>query len=315
MSSFTWSTFLPFIDSSIVAEMGRGVKVALLDSGVDFSHPALSHLKRDGRCFDATKVTLSVDNDFLEGTDNVFDDTHPDSYHGSNLAGIMAGQSQLSGEEYTGIAPEMDMYIFKVSDADGFIFLDAYYRALAYAVKKLDVDIICSAVYPERDFTQGTLNFQSQELTDLLTEITDKNILFFQALRNVNNPLHLRPLSFPASRAASIDVGVMTSPFQQAVIAGHGDDLPSIIEYIIPQFDVGICSKGPSVTTNPLSASQSTAVLSGIASLLLQHKRQQSGDDTARLSREDLHQLLDPSSKPMTGSDVFNNPLQLCIPS
>ena len=61
MSSFTWSTFLPFIDSSIVAEMGRGVKVALLDSGVDFSHPALSHLKRDGRCFDATKVTLSVE--------------------------------------------------------------------------------------------------------------------------------------------------------------------------------------------------------------------------------------------------------------
>ena len=233
MAAFDWGTFLPFIDSSILAEKGKDVKVALLDSGVDFSHPALSHLKRDGHSFDATKVTLQVDNNFITGNDDVFDDTNANSYHGSNLAGIMAGDSQQAGEQYTGIAPEMDLFIFKVSESDGFISLDAYFRALDYAVNKLDVDIICSAVYPERDFDNGTLNFQSSEITEVLDEITSKNILFFQALRNVNNPNHLRPLSFPASRAASIDIGVMTQPFQQAVVAGQGTDLASIIEYII----------------------------------------------------------------------------------
>ncbi len=52
MAPFKWGTLLPFIDSSILAEEGKDVKVALLDSGVEFSHPALSRLKRAGRAFD-----------------------------------------------------------------------------------------------------------------------------------------------------------------------------------------------------------------------------------------------------------------------
>ncbi len=211
----------------------------------------------------------------------------------------------------------MDLFIFKVSEADGFISLDSYFRALAYAVKKLDVDIICSAVYPERDFQNGTLNFQSPEITEVLEEITNKNILFFQALRNVNEPNHLRPLSFPASRAATIDVGAMTNAFHEAVVNGQGTDLASIIEYEIPELSVSICEKDASVVANPLSSSQATAVFSGIASLLLQNKRQTSGDATARLTGQDLHQLLSTNSKPMNGSDVFSNPaaIQICIPS
>ncbi|MEL6658172.1 MAG: S8/S53 family peptidase [Bacteroidota bacterium] len=317
MAAFDWSGFVQFLPSPSSTEKGKDIKVALLDSGVDFNHPALSHLERDGRHFDATKITLQVDNNSLTGKDNVFDPGHFQSYHGSNLAGIMAGDSQQAGEEYTGIAPAMDLYIFKVSEPDGDIWLDDYIRALDYAVNKLDVDIICSAVYPERNLTSGILKFTSPEITTILDEITNKNILFFQALPNVNRPQHLTSLSFPASRAAALKIGAMTNRFHQEVLAGQGDDLDSNIDYIVPQFSASVCDEGPNgeaYTTNLLTASQSTAVLCGIASLVLQQQREQSGDATMRFDHDGFKALLANNATPMNGADVFTNPVQLCTP-
>lgn len=76
---------------------GHGVTIAILDTGIDATHPAL-----------AGKV--------IGGYDFVNDDNDPmdDHRHGTHVAGIIAAQGQV-----TGVAPEVKLLAYKVLGANG----------------------------------------------------------------------------------------------------------------------------------------------------------------------------------------------------
>jgi len=83
---------------------GRGVSVAVIDSGIDYRHPAL------GGCFGAGCKVAS-------GYDFVNDDADPmdDNKHGTHVAGIIAADSP----ELMGVAPDATLIAYKVLDASG----------------------------------------------------------------------------------------------------------------------------------------------------------------------------------------------------
>jgi subtilisin family serine protease len=81
---------------------GRGVRVAVIDSGIDTHHPDLQ-----GRIDMAASMNFSS-----EGPSHVIEDM---SGHGTHVAGIIAG----SGKTYRGIAPEATLIICKVFDHHG----------------------------------------------------------------------------------------------------------------------------------------------------------------------------------------------------
>ncbi|HEX2060881.1 MAG TPA: S8 family serine peptidase, partial [Thermoanaerobaculia bacterium] len=80
------------------ATQGSGITVAVIDSGIDHTHPAL-----------AGKV--------IGGWDFVNDDAHPmdDFRHGTHVAGIIAAQSA----EMTGVAPGVKLLAYKVLNERG----------------------------------------------------------------------------------------------------------------------------------------------------------------------------------------------------
>jgi subtilisin len=82
---------------------GTGVKVAVLDTGIDYTHPDL-------------------DDNYVGGYDFVFNDDDPfdDSFnsHGTHVAGIIAAEE--NGIGVIGVAPEADLYAVKVLDGAGF---------------------------------------------------------------------------------------------------------------------------------------------------------------------------------------------------
>lgn len=81
---------------------GKGVKVAVLDTGVDHDHPDLQ-----GR--------VITERNFTDGSDNADDDNG----HGTHVAGIVAGSGAASGGRYEGVAPDASLLVGKVMDAGG----------------------------------------------------------------------------------------------------------------------------------------------------------------------------------------------------
>lgn len=77
---------------------GDGIVVAVIDTGIDASHPALAGKVAGGWDF--------VNDD---------DDPHDDHRHGTHVAGIIAA----SGGEMTGVAPDVSLIAYKVLGADG----------------------------------------------------------------------------------------------------------------------------------------------------------------------------------------------------
>jgi subtilisin family serine protease len=79
---------------------GKGIKVALLDTGIDYTHHELKPSYRGGYDF-------------------VNDDSDPmdDNGHGTHVAGILA--AARDGKGVVGVAPDAEIYAIKVSDAKG----------------------------------------------------------------------------------------------------------------------------------------------------------------------------------------------------
>lgn len=86
---------------------GKGVTVAVLDSGVDYSHPDL------GGGFGAGHKVVAG-HDFVNGDDDPMDDNG----HGTHVAGIIAGKAAAKGG-VTGVAPGAALTAYKVMNANG----------------------------------------------------------------------------------------------------------------------------------------------------------------------------------------------------
>ncbi|KAK2013592.1 subtilase [Colletotrichum eremochloae] len=109
---------------------GKGLKVAVIDTGIDYLHPAL------GGCF-GPGCLVSYGTDFVGDAYNGFNDQHPDpdpmdcGGHGSHVAGIIAAQSNPFG--FLGTAPGVTLGAYKVFGCDGQVGNDvliaAYNRA------------------------------------------------------------------------------------------------------------------------------------------------------------------------------------------
>ncbi|MBI3565778.1 MAG: S8 family peptidase [Elusimicrobia bacterium] len=100
---------------------GEGVKVAVIDTGIDCGHPDLK-----ANC---------------AGGYNAFDSSKPpmdDNEHGTHVAGTIAGV--LDGKGVVGVAPKARLYAVKVLDKDGAGGLTSIIKGLIWAGKnRMDV--------------------------------------------------------------------------------------------------------------------------------------------------------------------------------
>ncbi len=93
--------------SSFAQNNGSNVIIAILDTGIDVTHPDLDDLD-DNNNTDDPKIIGGVS--FAEGEPIYFGDLHG---HGTYVAGIIAGTGNVSGE-YRGIAPKAKLLNVKV---------------------------------------------------------------------------------------------------------------------------------------------------------------------------------------------------------
>lgn len=173
----SWQVTRIFADAAHASgNLGTGVKVAVLDTGIDYTHEDL-------------------DANYRGGYDFVFDDNDPldDSYrgHGTHVAGIIA--AERNGIGVVGVAPEAELYAVKVLDGGGFGLEEWIIAGIEWAVEN-GVDIInMSLTGPDRD-----------GLREACERARDAGVLLVAAGGNSSNGGG--PVKYPAAYSSVIAV-------------------------------------------------------------------------------------------------------------
>lgn len=131
---------------------GKGIKVAIVDSGIDYKHPVL------GGCFgDGCKVSFGYD---LVGDDYEPEKTpEPDedpyetcNGHGTHVAGILAGDMNEWG--FTGVAPDVEIGMYKALSCTGRASSDLIIQAHMMAYEA-GADIISTSLGLLNGWSEG----------------------------------------------------------------------------------------------------------------------------------------------------------------
>ena len=172
---------------------GRGIKVAVLDTGVDYTHPDIAP-------------------NYMDGYDFINDDNDPmdDNGHGTHVAGIIAGVK--NGEGILGVAPEAEIYALKVSDSRGKGSFSGLIKGIDWAIEH-DMDIVTMSITG----TGGTKALQ--KAVQLAYE--DYGIILVAAVGNGGSG----DVLYPAAYEEVIGVGSVTEDSEKSSFSRTGEEV------------------------------------------------------------------------------------------
>lgn len=231
---------------------GVGVKIAVLDTGIDLEHPDFS-----GR--------IAATADFTgEGvTDG--------SGHGTHVAGIACGDGRGSGGTYVGVAPRSEVFVGKVLDRHGSAFMSDVMAGLDWAVKQ-QVHVINLSLSgpPPGDGTDAL-----SEMCDLVVE---RGFVICAAAGN-SGPIS-SSIGPPGCARQVITVGASTDDDLLLDASSRGPTTDGRVkpDVIFPGADIVSCRARDTSLGNALNmgyaeasgTSMATPHASGVAALLLQ---------------------------------------------
>ncbi|MCU7927481.1 MAG: S8 family peptidase [Candidatus Thiodiazotropha sp. (ex Dulcina madagascariensis)] len=161
---------------------GTGIKIAVLDTGIDYNHPDLDMNYAGGDNF------ISIDPNNHDPLDDSYNS------HGTHVAGTIA--AELDGAGVVGVAPEASIYAVKVLDGAGFGSVSSVVAGIDWAVAN-QMDII--------NLSMGfTTYFQS--LADACEAANAAGLVVVAAAGNSYGG----PVMYPAALPSVIAVGATT---------------------------------------------------------------------------------------------------------
>lgn len=226
--------------------VGAGVKVAVLDSGIDTEHPDL-------------KVTGGY-NAIERGAS--YDD---DNGHGTHMAGIIAANG---AHGLTGVAPAVELYAVKVLTADGTGHMSDVVEGINWAVSRR-VQVINLSLSGQTP---------SKVLERALRKARAAGVLVVTSAGN-NGTLEGQGdvLGVPASYSSVVTVGAIAPNLGRAYFSATGKEL----DFVAP--GVNIISTFPGGYRVGTGTSQATAFASGVAAAVIASNRRLSPEDVVEV--------------------------------
>jgi subtilisin len=250
---YGWGQRLMGLDRLAAGLTGQGVKIAIIDSGADNTHPLLSHIQI-GRDVSGSGDSTTWNKDLVG--------------HGSHCAGVIAARSDL---QLRGFAPEAEIHILKVFPGGRY---DSLIDALDYCIDhRIDVVNMSLGGGPEIN----------PAVEDTLTAAALNGIACIVAAGNSGDAVQY-PARSPSVLAVAA-IGDMqevqpntwdSSTFQAQFVAADGVFSPA---FTCHGTEIAVCAPGVAIiSTVPgggFEAESGTSMaaphITGLAALLLAH--------------------------------------------
>lgn len=212
---------------------GKGMTIAILDTGCDVTHPDLKDRIIGGRNF--------TDDD--NGSPDVFKDYNG---HGTHVAGTMAASENHAG--VIGVAPEANLFIIKVLDKNGSGHYEWIINGINFAIEQ-KVDIISMSLGGPEDVP---------ELHQAIQKAVENNILVVCAAGNEGDGQDSTDeLGYPGSYNEVISVGAINLQRHSSEFTNSNNEVDLVApgEEILSTFKDGKYAKlsGTSMATPHVS--------------------------------------------------------------
>ena len=237
----SWGISALNVPSAWKKAKGKGVKVAVLDSGCDLDHPDL-------------KNNLLPGANFINPRKKPWDDNN----HGTHVCGIIASENNDIG--VVGVAPECKIIPVKVLDNAGNGSERTVSEGIRWAVDKGKADFICMSL--------GAPN-PVNGVEKAIKYATSKGVICFVAAGNSGNT---KKVFYPANYPETIAIGSIDENKRRSHFSNTGHNL----DFMAPGSK--ILSTVPDDWYAVLSGtSMANPFIVGIAALLLSYSRDNEG--------------------------------------
>ena len=257
---------------------GAGVKVGIMDTGIDYTHPDLNVV--GGYDFTTSSAAASAYNDNFPSCDG----------HGTHVAGTVAARQNGSG--VVGVAPGASLYALKVFTDFGsgcFAYLSAQVLALQWAVTN-GLDVVSISIG----------NSVSSIYATAITNANAAGVVVVAAAGNGGGP----GVTYPAAAPGAIAVSALDAGNTLAGYSSYGPELwlaapGSSVESTIPGGGTGFKS----------GTSMATPHVTGVVALIRQAHPTWSAAQVAAELKKDATDLYAPGFDNTTGWGLVQAPI------
>lgn len=233
---------------------GKGVKIAVLDTGVNYKHVSL------GGCF-------GIECKVVDGYDFVDNDTDPmdEDGHGTHVTGIIAGDSA----SFKGVAPEATIYAYRVLDSESQGYASNIVAALEAAVDPDGNPATNDAVHV------ANLSFSGPGDADSIVSkaVNAAHAAGMLVITAAGNNGDYETILSPGNAEKALTVGSIDDAGYPSYFSSKGPkDLVKFIkpELVAPGNDIRSAGLSINSTKFRSGTSMSAAYVTGVAALLIQ---------------------------------------------
>lgn len=292
---------------------GTGVRVAIIDTGFDATHPSLDHVP----------LVAGGWKDYVNGKSTPYDDAG----HGSHVAGVLAGQGstltwRLQGVELSGAAPGVSLIAVKAISAKGSGSSADVADGISFSVER-GADIICLSL----GSAPGLINLGTSDIEQAINDATNRGVLVVAAAGNTGEDANRNDVESPANLERVIAVGAVDEDKRVASFSARGNSdanygfegptgrLPQTATRSAPHQKPEIVAPGVGIISSwknhefrgAEGTSQAVPFVCGALALLLQAKPSLKADNTVGLINR-VKQALMASAEPVPGQQTPHDP-------